>query len=235
MLFEEYNYGDVPYTVVQEGIFEGGSKSRVMERVIREIFPDATHIVYAGCSIGYAMVAISEACKKLEIEFTIFTTFGNTKPMKLAKKNGARVIQMRDKFSEIQKVAEQFSKQNGASYFPFGGNCPEFIRAYVEAICPLVDRTYDGIIYIACGSCTILQALYEIFPSASFMAVQVGKKIWPDQINDRTRIYISPYKFYEACPSPPYETVLQYDGKAYHAMIDDLKNSTRRMIWNIAK
>jgi hypothetical protein len=67
------------------------------------------------------------------------------------------------------------------------------------------------------GSATILNALYNVFPNIFFNVVQVGKKIWPDQIDpNRTKIHISDERFADIAKiQPPYSTVKTYDAKLW--------------------
>jgi hypothetical protein len=62
----------------------------------------------------------------------------------------------------------------------------------------------------------------------------VGKKIWPDQLNDRTTLYISTESFMDrAVIQPPYPSVSTYDAKLFtfylkHGLDGDY-------IWNVGK
>ena len=90
-------------------------------------------------------------------------------------------------------------------------------------------------IWLVAGSATILSVLYEIFPKTYFNVVQVGAKIWDDQLDKkRTTLYISDEKFsHIAEQQPPYPTVSTYDAKLWKYFLKYGKNND--YIWNVGK
>ena len=91
-------------------------------------------------------------------------------------------------------------------------------------------------IWLVAGSATLLKALYKVFPTSYFLVVQVGKTIWPDQIEHgkRTQLYKSPHKFHErANKQPPYPTVSTYDAKLWEFVTKYGQGGD--YIWNVGK
>ena len=67
------------------------------------------------------------------------------------------------------------------------------------------------------GSGFLFYVLHSIWPTTEFMVVQVGKKIWPDQLENKLHpLFIAPERFGAvALTQPPYPTVPWYDAKLW--------------------
>jgi len=90
--------------------------------------------------------------------------------------------------------------------------------------------------WVTSGSGFILKTLQRIYPECEFMVIQVGKKIWPDQLRKQDKLFISPYKFTDTPPAdelPPYLTIPWYDGKLWQFFVRYGKVGD--YIWNTAK
>ena len=93
---------------------------------------------------------------------------------------------------------------------------------------------YPKRIWLVAGSGTLLKSLRKVFPRSKFMVVQVGKKIWPDQMRVKDKLFVSPKKFWEkADPLPPYPSVSTYDAKLWEFVLKYGKNDD--YVWNVAK
>ncbi len=90
-------------------------------------------------------------------------------------------------------------------------------------------------IWLVVGSGTTLNSLYKVFPKTFFNAVQVGKKVWEDQMDlTRTKLYISDEKFWNVAKiQPPYATVATYDAKAWKYILKYGRDGD--YIWNVGK
>ena len=90
-------------------------------------------------------------------------------------------------------------------------------------------------IWVPSGSSIMLNALYEVFPKAYFLAVQTGKTIWPDMYNEKnTKLYnatLTEFFYDKAKIQPPYPTTQSYDAKAWTFVLEDGQNED--YIWNI--
>ena len=80
----------------------------------------------------------------------------------------------------------------------------------------------------------VLTVLQNIWPSTTFMCVQVGKTVWPDQLRDgKDKLYVAPEFFpVTAELQPPYDTIPWYDAKLWQFFIKDGKDGD--YIWNVA-
>ena len=83
------------------------------------------------------------------------------------------------------------------------------------------------------GSAALLASFARVFPTTKFMVVQVGKKIWPDQLGAtkaegdgeweftgpkrfEAELFVAPERFFEVAKAqPPYPTVRTYDAKLW--------------------
>ena len=67
------------------------------------------------------------------------------------------------------------------------------------------------------------------------MVVQVGKKIWDDQLElNRTTLIVSDEYFYDKAEiQPPYPTVTTYDAKLWKYVLKHGENND--FIWNVGQ
>jgi hypothetical protein len=89
--------------------------------------------------------------------------------------------------------------------------------------------------WVVGGSATLLNALYKVFPDTVFKVVQVGKKIWPDQLDlKRTELFVSDEKFTDVAKiQPPYPTVKTYDAKLWKYVLEHGEDGD--YVWNVGK
>jgi hypothetical protein len=120
---------------------------------------------------------------------------------------------------KLQECAEKYHKENSDSYLLSFG-CGE--KTYADVLKKNIRESIPKNIspkriWIVAGSATVLNALYNVFPKTYFMVVQVGKKIWDDQLDlKRTTLFISDEKYVDIAKElPPYPTVATYDGKLW--------------------
>ena len=120
---------------------------------------------------------------------------------------------------------------------PFGFDFPEF-RTELEARLRqdgvgALKEDFTGTVWLVAGSATLVNILYNIFPRARFEIVQVGKKIWDDQINARTKIHVAPEAFYDTTlAAPPYPSAEKYDAKLWQFVTAG--GASGDIIWNVA-
>jgi len=89
-------------------------------------------------------------------------------------------------------------------------------------------------VWLVAGSGTLLNILYKVFPTSHFGVIQVGKKIWPDQLElARTVLYVAEEKFFELSKyPPPYPSVATYDAKVWQFVLQFAENGD--LVWNVA-
>ncbi len=221
------------FTVIRDDLLHAGTKQRAMG-IIKNIPND--EVVYSGPFSGYAQLAIAIGCKVFGKKATVFTTRDDYITNLRAKKYGANIIAKPGKsLKELQTIGAEYAKKHNAYLLPFGFDSDEFreelCNKLIEALGD-INRDFNKTIWVIAGSSTLLNVLYKVFPNAKFAAVQVGKTIWPDQINDRTKLFVAPEKFYDdAINPPPYPSVIKYDAKVWQFV--SRFGESGDMIWNV--
>jgi hypothetical protein len=211
------------FNVIDEGVLIGGSKQRVIPMILSQI--DKEKIIYAGPSTGYAQVALSYICKMMNKQAILFldcTKYDNSPLTDIAIKFGAIVNYFNPKIKAkrlkyIQNQAEVWGRNNKDSYMlPFGLNDDITVKLYSNVFSKL-NYLSPKRLWIVAGSGLIFTALSKVFTKTKFMIIQVGKKVWPDQLEGiNHQLFVSPYRFKENInESPPYDTLLNYDAKLW--------------------
>ena len=236
--------------VVRDDYLVGGTKQRLLYGILSD--SDCHEFVYAGPIYGFAQIALSYVAKKLNKKATL--VIEKRRPIwnitEYAKKFEPNIIEVGFKanLKSIQKRAldyvEQVKKEKGDNYIcnvPFGLNSyvfQKYLGDQIRIATPkyLLDNP-PKTMWLVAGSSALLNALYLVFPTTFFRVVQVGKTIWPDQLEEhRTKLYISKYKFQESVPTnlrPPYPSVRTYDAKLWEFFLQDGKSGD--YIWNVGK
>lgn len=232
--------------VIDESHLVGGSKQRIIAQKLSDNQDIINEIVYAGPKGGYAQLAISYCCKLLGKRATIFVDAGSRDYAPLtenAKLLGGNIKYFDTRVNEkrlayIQRKAEQYALENKHRYMvPFGLFDADSIQLYSTVFAPL-KKMLDPPpkrLWIVAGSGLLFSVLGKLFPTTKLMIVQVGKKIWPEQLKDfNCELFISkvPFAMNIPEPHPPYDSLLNYDAKVWpfvltHGQPDDV-------IWNTA-
>ena len=206
--------------------------------------------VYAGPIYGYAQVALSYVANILGKKATLFLE--KKRPMwpltKAASKYDPKIIEIKKNpvLKKVQNKAEEYvnriKQEKGDDYIcllPFGLGSEEYIDILAKQITialPENLRNNDpSRMWVVAGSATLLNALYRVFPKTFFNVVQVGKKVWPDQLDlTRTKLIISDEKFFNVAEiQPPYPTVKTYDAKLWKYVLEMGKDGD--YVWNVGK
>lgn len=218
-----------------------GTKQRALVSLLTQL-PDEK-VVYAGPAQGYAQVALAFAAhltKKTPILFlsSYDKDFRLTKKaQKINPKLVVRKLPM--PLKDLEKIALKYCNETpGAFLIPFGLRFPGFINTLSDALTIAISpkvREEVKCLWLVVGSATILTALYPVFPHATFHAVQVGRKVYPDMVDSqRVKIYVSPLSFREdAILLPPYNSKKNYDAKLWQ-FVKKLKVKKGVYIWNVA-
>jgi len=244
LIVDPITYNQKTYNIIRDDYLSGGTKQRGMVPLMEH--SNATEFVYAGPTTGYAQIALAYAAKLTGKNATIIVN--KDKHMhpftRKAFDFGANVIPIQH--GHLQKIqAKAVSYVNNRAYaelIPFGGSSPEFMRfmqTSIENALPpvLQDLIEDGgpkRMWIVGGSATLLNVLYKVFPKTYFTVIQIGKKIWDDQLDlTRTTKHIAIEKFKEpATFIPPYPSVSTYDAKLWIFAAQYGKDGD--YIWNVA-
>jgi 16S rRNA G966 N2-methylase RsmD len=225
--------------LIDEGMLIGGSKQRIMPMLLSTI-PQNT-IVYAGPSTGYAQIALAYVCRMMNKKAVLFldcTEHDKSPLTNIAKIFGAKVYYFNPRIQEkrlryITNRAKKWCNANKDSYMlPFGMSDGYTMELYMKVFNKL--EINPGRIWVVAGSGLIFTSLSKVFPNTKMMIIQVGKTIWPDQLEGiNHELFISSYKFKEDTKQePPYDTLLNYDAKVWDFIIKYGKEND--YIWNTA-
>jgi len=228
----------VEVKVVRDDMVPGGTKQRAIDVFFKG---NGEEYIYAGPATGYAQVALAQAGKKHNEKVTVFLSARNieTQATKKARSLGAKIIYTKTqmKLKDLKEAAAKYAKRkNNRVLLPFGLENSEFVKRLVTCIKEAWGRKKKPQrMWLVAGSATLLKALHEIFPECHFLVVQVGKKIWPDQLEGiKHNLYISPERFSDDAEiQPPYPTVKSYDAKLWRFVLKNAKDGD--FVWNVAK
>lgn len=223
------------FNIVRDDYLPGGTKQRIMEKVL-VVYDE---FVYAGPIYGYAQIALAYAASVLGKSATIFveTKVPLYPQTQKAKSYGAKIMNVGRgaTLKDVQAAAEKYVKGQPKAYLiPFGFHTPEYIDLLSAAITEAWNGPAPKRMWVAAGSATLLNALYKSFPDTYFLAVQVGKTVWPDQIDaTRTKLFVSDEKFWEVAKvQPDYPTVKTYDAKVWKFVLEH--GEPDDYVWNVA-
>ena len=127
---------------------------------------------------------------------------------------------------------------------PFGLGSPpgtllfdSFYAALVEALGfhESVIKYHPRRLWVVAGSGFLMSVLHHIWPDTEFMVVQVGRKIYPDQLEKiKHQFFVAPEPFADnALRQPPYDTVPWYDAKLWQFV--EQHGEDGDYIWNVGK
>ncbi len=233
---EEIKHNDKTLTLICDHLLPGGTKQRGVN--FQSIAED--EVVYAGPYVGYAQIAMAIGAKLAGKRATIFVSKGDYYPTLRAMQYGCEVKVIRNaSLKQLQEEARRYSQKTKSFLLEFGFDTSNFKEQLLsnirEAFHDVLDTSsIEKRVWVVAGSATLLNVLYEIFPKAQFGVVQVGKKIWPDQIqSQRTRLEVAQEEFYESARTlPPYKSALKYDAKLWQYVKEQAEEGD--LIWNVA-
>ena len=234
------------FTVIDDGPLVGGTKQRLLGEIMGMV--EETEVIYAGPSIGIAQLALAYTASLWGKKATVFI---NTPKSELdvytqrAISYGAKVFFARGKngrtLAETQSASKKYADKDKKRrlLLPFGIKAHPgevyfevFRTALMEALpknTPPPKR-----LWLVAGSGFLFDVLHSIFPTTKLMIVQVGRKIWQDQLDGiDSQLFIAPETFYEtAKQQPPYKTVPNYDAKLWQFVRQYGEDGD--VIWNVA-
>eukprot|EP01117_Protostelium_nocturnum_P010623 TRINITY_DN3823_c0_g1_i1.p1 TRINITY_DN3823_c0_g1~~TRINITY_DN3823_c0_g1_i1.p1 ORF type:complete len:358 (-),score=121.47 TRINITY_DN3823_c0_g1_i1:806-1879(-) len=238
--------------VIRDDLLIGGTKQRALIAYLSSR-SSIDEFVYAGPVFGYAQIALGYASKLTGKKGTLFLESKDPlHPLtQKAKSFGAKVIQVgsRATLKQVQEESQNYverEKREGRhiELLPFGLHDEEFINLLVKSIREAVEKgspellreeTTPKRMWLVVGSGTIMEALHRIWPQTHLLLVQVGKRVWPDQVEHiKHTLYVAPEKFWEISKRlPPYPSVSTYDAKLWQFVEDHGESGD--FIWNVGK
>lgn len=198
--------------------------------------------------IGFAQVALAFVAKLWNKKGTVFlNTWEGQEPKpiltRLALQLGACVFYSKDQcgrtLKQTQVDSEEYYKldTNNRLLLPFGlkSNPGELsFDSFVTALKSVIPTHISPKrLWCVAGSGFLLSVLAFIWPNTEFLVVQVGKKVWPDQLTGiKCKLFIAPEKFADnAKKQPPYKTVPWYDAKLWQFVLEHGEDED--YIWNV--
>jgi len=239
VVIEPVKIGARSFQIFRDDYLPGGTKQRAAICYYKKITGEKSqkYIVYAGPSVGAAQVVIGILAREFNLKAIMFTDTHQSELKDRAAKLGVEHRTFLLPLNEIQIKAKSFCAKNNALCLPFGLDDENFrscLIAALRAAVPESVRFSVKRLWCVIGSGTLMNVFYEVFPNAFICGVQVGKKIWRDQIQeDRTRVFISKIGFFkEARIKPPYKSVANYDAKLWEFVEKFGQNGD--YVWNVS-
>lgn len=233
VLEDHVTAGGTRVRVVRDDLLPGGTKQRAaaaLEKIPQE------KIVYACTSVGFSQMALAVCCKLVGKQAVIVSDHTNCAIPIRAKMYGASYVRAPGGLQELQKVAADVAAESDSYVLPFDFDMEDFQAELAEKLAVAAhDCGIDGkTVWLAAGGTTLVSVLCKIFPQSRFNVVQIGKRIWPDQVDSsRVTIYVADEYFgHRAAAPPPYPSVATCDAKVWshvekHAADGDI-------VWNSA-
>ena len=239
MVITKHTYNKIKFSVFRDDVLMSGTKQRAIVDVLQKI--NKKKFIYAGPIQGFAQIALAYGARLTHKTAVLFLMkkYPRTSATQFALSfDSVELHEIENGYlKKLQERAEKYHKENSDSYLLSFG-CGE--KTYTDI---LKNNIRESIpknispkrIWIVAGSATVLNALYKIFPDTYFLVVQVGKKIWDDQLDlKRTTLFISDEKYVDPAKElPSYPTVATYDGKLWAFFKKHGKQGD--YIYNIAK
>jgi len=246
-------HGKPFFTVLNDSVCVGGTKQRLLSRLIPKIIADKSELIYAGPDSGAAQVALAYAAKLFRLQATVFLNTPGATPVSqlppltwIAQQLGAKLMLSPSSNSnthgrslaDTQLAAEEYVRADPKSrmLLPFGMDDPLNRQLFEEAIREAIppDLPTPTRLWVVAGSGFLFRVLHNVWPSCKLMITQVGKKIWPDQLQGIDHeFFIAPERFGDNTTIlPPYTSLSWYDAKLWqfaktHGQAGDY-------IWNVA-
>jgi len=235
----------ITFNVICDNFIIGGTKTRAALIYFKNLLDNnknITSMTYIGASNGYAQVAISYCLyllKRSDIKLILFIQKDYNELQTLTKfyHNNTEYVLIRNTMSEIYKIAESY-KNDTCFEIPFGFHFDEYQQLLFDNLSKYIDDLINiKRMWLVVGSGTVLNVLQKLLPNTHFLGVQVGKKIYDDQIYDikRFTLYTSSYKLYENYRHKiKYDTVQSYDAKVWEFIKEKKYGLDGDYIWNVA-
>uniref|UniRef100_A0A7S0DN53 Tryptophan synthase beta chain-like PALP domain-containing protein n=1 Tax=Amorphochlora amoebiformis TaxID=1561963 RepID=A0A7S0DN53_9EUKA len=234
--------------VFSDDLLPGGTKQRGLGVILMASLGKC-HL-YAGPENGFAQVALavaSKACGKKAISVVSAPRKGKRhSSVQEAEKYGAEIVEVaHGKLSDVKEKARLICKRqfqedlNSPILLPFGLDCEAFVDTLVSSLRASLPshlvKNGPKRLWLVAGSAVLLATFHRLWPKTHFLVVQVGKKIWTDQLEGKISTkFVAKEKFYEpARISTPYPSVDTYDAKVWQFVLKHAVDGD--YVWNVAR
>mmetsp|Transcript_12506 Transcript_12506/g.30793 ORF Transcript_12506/g.30793 Transcript_12506/m.30793 type:complete len:1078 (-) Transcript_12506:102-3335(-) len=230
--------------VFRDDFLPGGTKQRALGLLL--LASKAKAHLYAGPENGFAQVALSHAsrlCNKQAVSMVATPRRGAQKhsSVKRAEEFGAKLVEIPppNRLKEIKREATRYCEQRPETLLlPFGLDCEAFVGCLEYALRHSLPKELvengPRRLWLVAGSAVLLATFHRLWPKTQFMVVQVGKRIWPDQLEGKNATkFEAKEKFSDPSEEPPpYPSVNTYDAKLWQFVRRYGEDGD--YIWNVA-
>jgi len=239
--------------VVRDDLLQTGSKQRALVPMLRA--HTANEFLYAGPVYGFAQVALAHSARLAgtDKQATLFVAKNSRRHLltAAAARMGAKIVEVaHPALAEVQKAAGKYCEERrrdvagaaGAAgtceNLPFGLYSAEFVWMLKEQIQRAMPKELrekpPERVWVVVGSGTLVSALQEVWPAATFMVVQVGKWLKEAMVKKvRHQVFVAPETFMEpAKVPPPFPSARNYDAKMWQFVLKEARDGD--LVWNVA-
>lgn len=239
---------DISVNVIRDDKLVAGTKQRALAAIL--LSSNAREFVYAGPVFGFAQIALAHCCQLCGKRGTTVVAEQRNRTLHpltaFAESLGGKVIEVSppNNLKEVQRRAEIYVQEKNerapgtCELLPFGLHNEFFLSNLIDALKVSMPRelmlSHPKRLWLVAGSATLLAAFARLWPHTHFLVVQVGKKIWPDQLEGfKSTLYICQEAFWEIAKcQPPYPSVSNYDAKLWQFVLQHGEQGD--YVWNVA-
>jgi len=243
------------FKVIRDDVLPGGSKQRALGLIL--LASKSKKHMYAGPENGFAQVALayaSKICGKVGLTMVAEPRGGSRGKLHGAVRKamvlGAKLIEVpppRNRLQDIKTEARRVCTESEntdaegnekITLLPFGLDCEAFVGCLAYALRQSLPENLrekgPKRLWLVAGSSVLFATFHRMWPETHFLVVQVGKKIYPDQLEGKkVTKFIAPEKFWETARDlPPYPSVRTYDAKLWQFVLKYGEDGD--YIWNVA-
>jgi len=226
-----------PALVVRDDLLAGGSKIRFLPHIVG----DAREIVFGGPFCGGAPYALAVWGARMQTKITLF--YAKRKELHWRQRSafrlGSQLFQVpAGRMSVVQHRARTYAADHGALFLPLGFDLKHATDPFEAVMRDVRDRVGPiDEVWCATGSGMLARCLGRAFPDARVHGVVVGlrSRNGAQAFPPNVELHDCPYDFAQPCAvRAPFPSCLNYDAKAWEAMIESKPKTNRVLFWNVA-
>lgn len=229
------------FHVVRDDLIGVGSKGRFADLYLQK--EEADHYVYVAPRVGFAGISLARMTSLRGKKLTLFCPASKwpSDHQMIARELGAKLKFVRvAAMPNLNKIAQQWAVNNGATFVPFGLR-NKYVTAAIVNTCQRLTEAHGepGIVWSAVSTGVLTRGLQIGWPNARFYGVAVARNLHAGEAG-RAEIFSYPKAFHWETKTPmPFGSVRTYDAKAFEIMRESYKagddyNISKILFWNVA-